>query len=333
MQKIGIVAPYWNDITMDELVEYAQLAEELGYDSIWVPEMWGRDAFSLLALLAVNTKKIKLGTGIVSVFSRTPAIIAQTAATLDEISGGRIMLGIGTSGPIVIENWHGIKFEKPIQRTREYVDIIKMALRFDRVNYEGEIFRLKNFKLQFKPLRSDIPILVAAIGPKNTRLVGEVADGWIPFLIPLDGLQDAAEYLAEGALSAGRDSGDIKICPYIASAVSGDEESSKRALKEHIAYYVGGMGTYYYRTVSRYGFGEEAALILDAWKTGDREKACDFVSDRMLDSLSIWGSAEKGHALLNSYFEEGVDTPVLLFPPKATRRVVRDTIESLSPGG
>jgi len=333
MSKIGIVAPYWNDITMKELVETAKLAEELGYDSIWVPEMWGRDAFSLLALLAVNTEKIKLGTGIISVFSRTPAMIAQTAATLDEISEGRIMLGLGTSGPLVIENWHGVKFEKPIQRTREYINIIKLVLRFDRVNYEGDIFKLKNFKLQFKPERDDIPILLAAIGPKNTRLAGEVADGWIPFLIPIEGLQDAKERLVEGTLSAGRDSGDIRICPYIVAAVSGDKDSSKRALKEHIAYYVGGMGTYYYNTVSRYGFENEAAHILEAWKAGDRKKACDCVSDRMLDSLSVWGSPGQGKSIIDQYLRKGIDTPILLFPPKASREVVRDTIEGLSPAG
>ena len=333
MHKIGIVTPYWSDITMDELVEYAQLSEELGYDSIWIPEMWGRDAFSLIGLLAANTTKIKLCTGIISVFSRTPAMIAQTAATLDEISGGRIMLGLGTSGPIVIENWHGIKYEKPLQRTREYVEIIKAALRFERVNYEGEIFKLKNFKLQFKPIRSEIPVLIAAMGPKNTFLAGQVADGWIPFLLPLQGLKDAGEHLVKGALSAGRDVGEISICPYIASAVSSDEEGAEKALKEHIAYYIGGMGTYYYNMVSRHGFQDEAAQILQAWKAGDRRKACACVSDRMLDSLSIWGSAEKGKALIDGYVKEGADTPILLFPPKATRRVVRDTIESLSPGG
>jgi coenzyme F420-dependent oxidoreductase len=334
MSKIGIVAPYWSDITMEELIEYAQLAEELGYDSIWVPEMWGRDAFSLIGLLAANTEKIKLGTGIISVFSRTPAMIAQTAATLDEISGGRIMLGLGTSGPIVIENWHGIKYEKPIQRTREYIEIIKMALRFERVNYEGEIFKLRNFKLQFKPVRSDIPILIAAMGPKNIHLAGEAADGWIPFLVPIiEGLVDAKEHLIEGAQSAGRDSGDIKICPYIVSAVSGDEESSKRALQEHIAYYVGGMGTYYYNTVSRYGFENEASQILEAWKAGDKKKAIDCVSDTMLDSLSIWGTPGHGKATIKKYLAQDVDTPILLFPPKASRNMVRDTIEGLSPLG
>lgn len=332
MSTIGIVAPYWSDITMDELVEYAKLAEELGYDSVWVPEMWGRDAFSLIGHLAARTSKIKLATGIISVFSRTPAMIAQSAATLDEISGGRIMLGLGTSGPIVIENWHGIKYEKPLQRTREYVEIIKMALNYERVNYEGEIFKLKNFKLQFKPLRSDIPILIAAIGPKNTYLAGEVADGWIPFLIPVQGLKDAAEHLSLGAESAGRDIGEINICPYIASAVSSDEKSSKKALQEHIAHYIGAMGTYYYNTVSRHGFENEAKNIVNAFKNKDRVKALRSVSDEMLDSLSIWGTAEKGRALIENYRARGATTPILLFPPKATRQVVRDTIESLAPG-
>lgn len=332
MPKIGIVTPYWSDITMDELLEYAKLAEELGYDSVWVPEMWGMDALSLIGHLAANTSKIKLATGIISVFSRTPAIIAQAAATLDEISGGRIMLGLGTSGPIVIENWHGIKYENPLQRTREYVEIIKMALKFERVNYEGKIFKLKNFKLLFKPLRSDIPILIGAIGPKNTYLAGEVADGWLPFLIPVQGLKEAGEYLEEGARSAGRDITDIKICPYIAAAVSSDEESSKKALKEHIAHYIGAMGTYYFNTVSRHGFGNEAKNIVDAFKNKDRVKALRSVNEAMLDSFSIWGTAEKGNSILDKYRKEGVHIPILLFPPKASRQVVRDTIESLAPG-
>ena len=331
MTNIGIVAPYWSDITMEELVEYAKLAEELGYDSVWVPEMWGRDAFSLIGHLAANTSRIKLATGIISVFSRTPALIAQTAATLDEVSGGRIMLGLGTSGPAVIEGWHGVKYEKPLQRTREYVEIIKMALNYERVNYEGEIFNLKNFKLQFKPIRGDLPILIAAIGPKNTRMTGEVADGWIPFLIPLDGLKDASRNLLEGARSAGRDIGDIAICHYIASAVSGDEGGSKKALQEHIAYYIGTMGTYYYNTVCRHGFEEEANQIVGAFKNKDRAKAIESVSDKMLDALSIWGSVDKANSLLTSYIGEGANIPILLFPPKASRRVVRDTIESLSP--
>ncbi len=332
MPEVGLVAPYWNDIKTEELIEIARLAEDLGYHSIWVPEMWGRDAFSILGLLASCTGKIKLATGIVPVFSRSPAVIAQTIATLDEISGGRMMLGLGTSGLAVIESWHGVRFEKPLQRTREYVEIIKMILRGERVNYEGELFSLKGFRLQFKPLRSDVPVLIAAIGPKNIRLAGEVADGWIPFMIPVEHLQEAKKELVQGAESRGREPEKIMVCPYVTCSVSEDAESAKGVVREHIAYYVGGMGTFYYNTVSRYGFGQEADSIVLAWKNGRKAEAADNVSDRMLDSLSVSGSPERGRASVREYHKEGAQLPILVFPPKASRALVRETMIGLAPG-
>ncbi|MEW6145282.1 MAG: LLM class flavin-dependent oxidoreductase [Thermodesulfobacteriota bacterium] len=332
MPDLGLVAPYWSDLKTEELVETARLAEELGYHSIWVPEMWGRDAFSILGLIAVNTKRIKLATGIIPVYSRSPAVIAQTAATLDELSGGRMMLGLGTSGPAVIENWHGVRFEKPLQRTKEYVEIIKMILSGGRVDYEGEIFSLKGFRLQFKPLRSDIPVLVAAIGPRNIRLAGECADGWIPFLIPKEGLRDTGENLREGALSSGREGDRIIVCPYVTASVSENADTAKSAVREHIAYYIGGMGTFYFNTVCRYGFGDEAAAIKSAWDGGKKSAAVEAVSERMLDSLSVSGSPAHGRAMIADYYKEGADVPVLVFPPKASREIVRESIISLAPG-
>lgn len=331
MTDLGLVAPYWSDLKPEELVETARLAEELGYHSIWVPEMWGRDAFSILGLIAVNTKRIKLATGIIPVYSRSPALIAQTVATLDEISGGRMMLGLGTSGPAVIENWHGLPFEKPLQRTREYVEIIKMILGGGRVDYEGEIFSLKGFRLQFKPLRSDIPVLVAAIGPKNVRLAGETADGWIPFLVPVEGLCDSGKEFAEGARSKGRNADDLIVCPYITTAVSEDADTAKSAVREHIAYYIGGMGTFYFNTVSRYGFGDEAGAIKNAWEGGKKSAAIEAVSDRMFDSLSVSGTPEHAKSVIANYYKSGADIPVLVFPPKASRALVRETIISLAP--
>ncbi len=333
MPELGLAAPYWSDMKTEELVETARLAEELGYHSIWVPEMWGRDAFSILGLIAANTGRIGLATGIIPVYSRSPAVIAQTVATLDEISGGRMMLGLGTSGPAVIEKWHGVGFERPLQRTREYVEIIKMILRGERVDYEGEIFSLKGFRLQFKPLRSDIPVLVAAIGPRNIRLAGEVADGWIPFLIPREGLKDAGRELHEGARSRGKGPDEFMICPYITASVSGDADAAVKTVKEHIAYYIGGMGDFYFNTVSRYGFGDEANAIKSAWESGKKSAAAEVVSDRMLDSLSVSGTPEHGRAIIAEYYKEGASVPVLVFPPKASRELVRETIISLAPLG
>ncbi len=333
MSKTGIVIPYWSDITKSELIEVARLAEELGFHSLWVPEMWGRDSFSLLALLAVHTKRINLGTGIVSVFSRTPAAIAQTAATLDEISEGRMILGLGTSGPVVIEDWHGMRFEKPLQRTREYIEIIRMILSGGRVNYNGEIFKLKNFRLQFTPPRKDIPIYIASIGPKNIRLTGELADGWIPFLVPKEYIRDAKKGLVSGAGVKGRDAGRIVVCPYIPVCVSRDVDLSKRMVQEHIAYYVGGMGTFYHNVISRYGFREEADRIGEAWKRGSKTQAVQSVSDSIIDSVAIVGTAEEGRRKLEKFRQAGADLPILIFPPKASREMVKETIVGLASEG
>jgi len=331
MPKIGLVTPYWSDITKQELIEIACLAEDLGYDSIWVPEMWGRDAFSILGLLASCTKTIKLATGIISVYSRTPAIIAQSVATLDEISDGRIILGLGTSGPIVIENWHGVPYEKSLQRTREYVDIVRMILNSEKVNYEGEIFKLRNFRLQFKPIRNNIPIFIAAMGSKNIKLTGEIADGWIPFLLPPEELANGKNELLSGAEKVERNAGQIEISPYIPAAVSQDENLAKNIIKEYIAYYVGGMGTFYHRAMVRYGFQAEADMMVDAWSKGNKSGAIESVTDEMVDCLSICGSAESGGSKIAEYIDNGADLPIILFPPKASRELVRETLEGLAP--
>lgn len=331
MSRIGLVTPYWNNITKSEFIEIAQLAEDLSYDSIWVPEMWGRDAFSILGLLAAHTKRIKLATGIIPIYSRSPAIIAQTIATLDEISDGRMMLGLGTSGPIVIENWHGVPYEKPLQRTREYVEIIRMILNSERVNYDGEIFNLKNFRLQFKPFRKNLPIFIAAMGSKNIQLTGELADGWIPFLVPPEQLHNGKKELEAGAGKAQRSLDQILVSPYIPAAVSEDIDLAQDVVKEYIAYYVGGMGTFYHQAMVRYGFKDEADKIVKAWSQGDKSGAIKSVSQEMLESLSICGNAESGQSKITQYIDRGADLPIILFPPKTSRELVRKTMESLAP--
>jgi coenzyme F420-dependent oxidoreductase len=329
--KIGLVIPYWHDITKAELIEIGRLSEDLGYDSIWVPEMWGRDAFSLLTILALNTKRVKLGTGIVPVFSRTPAIIAQTIATLDEISEGRMILGLGASGPIVIRDWHGVEFREPLKRTREYVEIIRMVLSGERVNYDGEIFKLKNFRLQFTPVRKRVPIYIASLGPKNIQLTGEIADGWIPFLAPPEFLQDGRRELAR-ARAKGRGLNHVEVCPYIPACIYKDDDSSKRLAREFIAYYMGGMGTYYHKMISRYGFKHEAERIVEAWKKGNKNQAIEGVSDGMLGSIAIVGSKDEGKKRLEGYMNAGADLPIIIFPPKSPRDMVRETIRGLAPG-
>src|SRR5215510_14811798 len=191
--RIAFQFPHERNASRDEVLSYVKAADELGYDTIFVPEAWGRDAFTTLGWIAANTRRVKLGPGIVNVFSRTPTLIAQSIATLDEISGGRAVLGLGTSGPIVIENWHGMPFDQPLLRTRETVDIVRQALSGSRVNYDGEIFHLQGFRLGVKPSREVIPIYIASMGPRNLALTFTIADGWTPIWLPLSVVADSVK--------------------------------------------------------------------------------------------------------------------------------------------
>ncbi len=329
MEQIGVVIPFWNDLGPEELKEFAAAAEELGYHSIWVPEMWGRDAFTLVASIAHWTDRIRVATGVVSVFSRSAAAIASAAATVDEISGGRMMLGLGTSGPAVIENWHGLPYERPLQRTREYVEIVRLVLSGERVNYEGELFNLRGFRLMFRPPRKEIPVFIASLGPRNVRLTGEVADGWLPYLIPPRAVEEGRALLAEGAA---RRSGGMKrpitVAPYVLACLGGEEP-----LRDHLAHYVGSMGTYYREALTRWGFADEASRIAAAVREGDRGKARKAVSDRMLESITLGADPETMRRNLRRYRQAGATLPVVMFPLKSTRRMVRETMELLAEAG
>src|SRR2546425_9026514 len=187
--KIGLILPYEGGLSFDDALAMTKRAEALGFDSVWVPEAWGTDAISLLGALAARTERIRLGTGIVNVFSRTPSLLGQTAATLDLISNGRFILGLGTSGHQVVSGWHGMRFDRPLQRMRETVEIVRRVLRQERLRFDGEIFTLdQGLKLLARPVRPTVPIFLATLTPAGLRLTGEGADGWIPTLFSPDHL-------------------------------------------------------------------------------------------------------------------------------------------------
>ncbi|HEX2171695.1 MAG TPA: LLM class flavin-dependent oxidoreductase [Dehalococcoidia bacterium] len=332
MGPVGLTLPRTEDIPRSEVIEFVQQAEDLGYDSIWVPEAWGRDAFTLLTQLAVQTSRIKLGTGIVNVFSRTPALLAQTVASLDEISNGRVILGLGTSGQTVIENWHGVKYDRPLQHIREYVEIIRLTVSGQRVNYDGEIFQLKNFRIAFEPIRSAIPIFVASISPKSLYQSGELADGVLPIHLSRRRLAQFLAPIADGARQAERDPAAIEVAPYIITCVSEDSTGARELVRRHIAYYVGGMGAYYNQLVARYGYGAEAARVKEAWVRGDRTGAAAAVTDELLDDVAIGGNADQARAALAAYRAGGVTLPIISFAHGATPEMVRQTLVALAPG-
>jgi coenzyme F420-dependent oxidoreductase len=330
MTRIGLTLPRTEDLPRQEIVEVVQQAEALGYDSIWVGESWGRDGFTWLTQLACHTRQIKLASGITTVYSRSPALIAQTVAALDEISGGRVILGLGTSGPIVIENWHGIAFDRPLRRTREYIEIIRLILSGERVNYKGQIYQLQGFRLPFTPVRPQVPIYIASLGPQNLRLTGELADGWLPIYLHVGHLPEFQRDLEQGARQAGRPLTAIEVAPYILACVSEDVEAARNLVKAHLAYYIGGMGTFYANLIARYGFENEVKWVREAWGKGDRKTAADHVSPAMIAGLAICGSPREGRAQLAQYRSAGVTLPIVSFTHGASRDMIRQTLEGLA---
>lgn len=320
-KRIGFVADSpnfpgeWNTV-----IEKVKIADELGFDSVWLGESWGYELFTSMGDLARATKRIKVGAGIANIYSRTPALIASTVATLDERSGGRIILGLGPSGANVIEHWHGVKFEKPVKRTREYVEIIRMILRGEKLVYNGEFFHLeRGFKLRFTPLRADLPIYIAAMGPKNVEQAGEIADGVLPVYWPSNKWGELREQLDAGAKKAGRPLHSAAITPYLTSILlpenASEQDYMEARLKaaQPLAYYIARMGVFYAEMLTRHGYGEDVQAVIEANKQG-MKSAVMAVSPRLLDATAIIGTPQEFVAKLDQWGAAGVDEPLIGMP-------------------
>jgi F420-dependent oxidoreductase-like protein len=319
--RIGFIAEAPNfPGDWDQVVEKVKIADELGFDSIWLAESWGYELFTSMADLIRVTKRIKIGAGIANIFSRTPAVLATTAATLDERSGGRIILGLGTSGANVIEHWHGVKFEKPLKRTREYVEIIRMILHGEKLIHHGEFFNLeRGFKLRFTPLRADLPLYIAALGPKNIVQTGEIADGVLPVYWPEHQWGALRALLDEGAEKAGRLPHSAAITPFITSSILSENATEQDVLAARmqaatpLAYYISRMGVYYAQALIRHGFGDEVQAVIEAGKQG-MKSAIQAVSPQMLDAITVIGTPQQVVAKLDRWAKLGVDEPLLALP-------------------
>ncbi len=322
------------DISDEELVSLAQQAESLGYEAIFTGEAWGRDAFTVLTMIACHTTRIRLATGIVPVFSRTPGLIAQSIASLDRISNGRAILGLGTSGRLVIEQWHGIPYRKPVTRTREYMEIIRSVLYGRPAEYDGEFFQLSRFRLGVQPVQRHIPMYVASLGPRNLALTAELADGWLPIWVDRRRLPEMIGQMAEAALPAGRELYTITVAPQIMCYVTeGAEElaETEKRVRGHMAYYIGGMGEYYYNLFSRSGFQAEADSVREAWSAGDRGKAAATIPDELLENITVIGDAATCLSRMEQFRRAGADMPVVAFPHGSTLDGMKRTMEVLAP--
>jgi F420-dependent oxidoreductase-like protein len=315
----------------------AKQADDLGYAVVWAAEAYGADAVTVLSWIAARTSRIDVGAAVLQIPARTPAMTAMTAATLDTLSGGRFRLGLGVSGPQVSEGWHGVRFTAPLGRTREYVEIVRAALRRERLKYEGEHFTLplpegpgKALRLTVRPARKHIPLYLAAIGPKNLELTGAVADGWLPvFFSPAHAGEQLARIRA-GAEAAGRSMDGFDVVPTVPLVPGEDWRACADAVRGYAALYLGGMGSreenFYNRLARRMGFENEAAEVQEKYLAGDRAGAMAAVPLEFLDATSLLGPKERIAEKMTEFAEAGVTTlsvsPYTPVPADALRTAV-----------
>jgi F420-dependent oxidoreductase-like protein len=313
MGDVGLMGMHVPGMSWREIREAAVLAEELGYSCITMGESWGEDALTSLAQLAAVTARIRIGTSIVPVFARSPANLAMSALNMDRMTQGRFFLGLGTSGRLVIEDFHGEKFGKPLTRMREYIDIIRKAARGERLDHDGEFFHTKRFQLRFPPFRASLPIYIAALSPPSLRLTGELADGWLPIFLAPSRMTAAVNELKVGAEAAGRTLADIAISPQVSIYVTDDVKAARDRERPHIAFYIGGMGVFYHEYMRRIGFGAEADRVRAAFQARERDRAAQLVTDEMVDAVTILGTPGQCRDQMQRFFEAGAQEVRLVF--------------------
>jgi alkanesulfonate monooxygenase SsuD/methylene tetrahydromethanopterin reductase-like flavin-dependent oxidoreductase (luciferase family) len=323
---------FWKNYDRKLYLRAAELADDLGYDSFWLPEAWGYEVFALLAEMAVRTKRIRLGTGIINAFSRSPGLIAMSAATVDEISEGRLLLGLGASGARVIEGFHGRSFAKPLTQVRDVIRVVRTLLSGGKLHEAGaELTAYRPFTLAMEPARRAIPIYVAALKQKAIESIGELADGWLPTFWPYEKLALGRQWIAAGAARAGRDPARIETAPF-SSVLPLAGGAGTHMAKELIAFYIGGMGDYYSELLSGFGFGEECRRIAALYQDkATRPEAAGAVSDAMIEALTIQGDPAYCVAEMRRRRAFGIDLPILTLPVNMPWEVVEQFIRGLAP--
>lgn len=316
---IGLGSPYAQSISWDERFTYALEAERLGVESIWSAEAWGYDAVTPLAYLAAKTSRIRLGTGIIQIGSRTPAMIAMTALTMASLSNQRFLLGLGVSGPQVMEGWHGVRFARPLQRTRETIDIVRMIVRGERLSYEGEMYHLPLPDGEGKALIAaaqpypHLPIYLATLGPKNLELTGELADGWLGTSFIPEHARMFLDPIEAGARRAGRSLADLDI--QVGAGVVQFSDDLERLIpprKPGLAFTLGAMGSrkhnFYNEVFRRAGYADLALQVQDLWLNRQREAAIALIPDELILKTNLLGTRESVRERLKVYQKAGVNT-------------------------
>ena len=293
-------------LSINEIHECSKILSKHNPDSVWIPETWGMEAISILATISQTVKNSKIGSSIINIYSRTPSLIAMGAATLDTLSNGRLILGLGTSSESIVQEWHGVEFNSPVQRMREYVEIIRLIMTGNKVNYDGKLFHLKNFTLLVKPSRKHIPIYLAAINPKMVELTWEIADGVIFYLRPISELQKTIQKMQLKK--------KIDVSSQFITCMSENEEEAIDRAKKTLAFYVS-VGKIYREFLAKNGFAKETMEIYYEYKKSGFHTNHNLVSTNMLDSLTICGTPKKCKKKLDEFVKAGVSLPIIQFNP------------------
>jgi F420-dependent oxidoreductase-like protein len=345
--KLGINLGYWGSGNDADNLVLAQEADRLGYAVVWAAEAYGSDAATILTWIAAHTERIDVGSAIFQIPARTPAMTAMTAATLDTLSGGRFRLGLGVSGPQVSEGWHGVRFDKPLSRTREYVSIVRDALARKTVRAQGEFFTLplpdgpgKALKLTVHPVREHIPIYLAAVGPRNLELAGEIADGWLAIFFSAAHAAESLAHIATGRARAGATLDGFDIVPTVPVVVGDDLEACAAEVRPYAALYIGGMGSreknFYNQLAVRMGFADAAAAVQDAFLDREYTKAAAAVPMEFIDQTSLLGPKERIADGIAAYAAAGVTTLTVSCQAgslEARRAVLRTVVEAAELSG
>jgi F420-dependent oxidoreductase-like protein len=323
--RIDLSVLYWPWCSFEEQMALAACADEAGLGNVWVSEAWGQDVVSILAILADRTERIGVGAGLMQIPARRPTAAAMAAASIDTISGGRMRLGLGVSGPQVSEGWYGVPFERSLGRIREYVEIVRMAWAREPVVHEGREFQIpttegmglgKPLKLMAKPPQERLPIYIGALGPKSVELAGEIADGWIPaFYDPEDGA-GLLEALGAGLEKAGRERGEIDVAPTVPVAVEDDRDEARNALRPLISFYLGGMGAkdknFYVDLLAANGLADEAHEVQDRFLAGDRIGAAMALSTEVIDMCGIACTPDELESRIGRFADSGADSMIAI---------------------
>jgi coenzyme F420-dependent oxidoreductase len=327
-----ITLPVGAHDTLDGVVEHAQLAENLGYERASIPEVVGRNGVTVLTAIAENTDRIGISNNVFSVFSRTPALLAQTAATLQEASGGRFRMGLGTSSPGMAKHWHGMEYDRPLRRLRETIEIVRQVCTGEQVDYDGEIFQVGGLSFTGPTPEEQPPLDVAMLGPKAVELTGRFADGWVPYMFTPEGLRERLADLEQGAELGDRSLEDVRVAANLQCCVLEDDERARAIGRQHLSFMIAAYGPYYRESIANQGYRDVTDTVRDRWQDGDRDRAAEAIPDDLLENVMPSGTREEVLDRIEAFESiDGVDRVRIALMDDQPIEEMNETVRALAP--